>query len=408
MTAEYRPLTANDLEQAAYVEAVAFYGQPSPERVELLRRYFPPEWTVAAFVEGRLVADVRTVPMARRMNGGAIPFGAVGPVACLAGYRRQGHIGTLLRLSLERMRDDGQAMSGLSTPHDALYARYGWERGEAKKRYQFQPREVRLRFEGAPGALAQVAADDWRRLEAIYRAYAAERNGPLHRVEPWWRESVLRDYDLSGGPPKERDAFVWVNGEGRDEGYVIYHDRALPDEDGLQPKEIFVRDFVALSGDAYLGLWRHLLAHDLASRVTIDVAQDDPFPDLCEDPSKVSVTRAEGAMIRIVDVERALGMRRYRGDGPASFTLGIADNAAPWNEGVWRVEAADGRMSAVRAEEEADAELTANTLAPLITGHMRPEVAAGVGLLKVRRPQALEEMTRAFAVTHPPFCNDYY
>ncbi len=91
MTVEYRPLTADDMEQAAYVEAVAFYGPPTPERVELLRKYFPPEWTAGAFVDGRLVADVRTVPMAHRINGGSIPFGAVGPVACLADYRRQGH-----------------------------------------------------------------------------------------------------------------------------------------------------------------------------------------------------------------------------------------------------------------------------------------------------------------------------
>lgn len=408
MTVEYRALRAEDVEQAAYLEAVAFYGPPNPERVELLRKYYLPEWTVAAFVDGTLVADVRTVPMARRMNGGAMPFGTVGPVACLAGYRRQGHVGKLLSLSLERMRDNGQAMAGLHTPHDSLYTRYGWERGEAKKRYQFEPTDVRLRFGGAPGTLVSIDADDWPRLEAIYRAYAADRNGPLHRVEPWWRESVLRDYDFSGRPPKERDAFVWVSADGRDEGYIVYHNRALPDEHGWQPQEIWVRDFVALSGNAYLGLWRHLLAHDLAKRLVIDVARDDPFPDLCEDPSEILVTMAEGAMIRIVDVERAIGMRRYCGDGPVAFTMAIADSSARWNEGVWRVQATEGRMSAERTDSEPDVELTANVLATLVTGHVRPDVAAGVGLLKVRRPEVVQEMAQAFAVTYAPFCNDYY
>ena len=100
MSTEHRPLTPEDIEQASHLEAVAFYSRPTPERAELMRRLLPPDWTVGAFVDGRLVADVRTVPMARRINGGAIGFGAVGPVACLAGYRRQGHVGRLLRLSL--------------------------------------------------------------------------------------------------------------------------------------------------------------------------------------------------------------------------------------------------------------------------------------------------------------------
>jgi predicted acetyltransferase len=408
MAAEYRPLTSDDLEQAAYLEAVAFYGTPGPERVELLRKFFPPQWTVGAFVEGRLVADVRTLPMARRINGGSVPFGSVGPVACLADYRRQGHVGRLLRLSLERMREQGQATSGLHTPHDALYARFGWERAEVKKRYQLEPKDVRLRFRGGKGRLERATNDDWRRLDAIYREYAREGNGPLHRVEPWWRENILREYDNFEGRPREREAFVWVSAEGEDEGYAVYVNRSMGRDGDWQRQEIWVRDFVSLSADAYLGLWQHLLAHDLASRVTIDVAPEDPFADLCEDPSVVQVTKGEGAMIRIVDVERALEMRPYVGGGPVAFTMGVADATAPWNEGVWRIEGAEGRLRVERVDEDPEVELTANTLAPLFSGHMRPEVALGVGLLKVGDSDALEQMREAFAVSRPPFCNDYF
>ena len=97
-----------------------------------MREIFPPEWTVGAFVDGKLVADVRTVPMIRRFHGATMRFGAVGPVTCLAPYRRRGFVARLLTLSLERMRERGQVLSGLHTPHDALYQRYGWERAEPK------------------------------------------------------------------------------------------------------------------------------------------------------------------------------------------------------------------------------------------------------------------------------------
>ena len=406
MSTEYRPLTPEDIEQASHLEAVAFYNRPTPERAELMRRLLPPDWTVGAFVDGRLVADVRTVPMARRINGGAIGFGAVGPVACLAGYRRQGHVGRLLRLALERMRDQAQPLSGLHTPHDALYARYGWERAEGKKRYEFRPKDVTLRLKGSAGRLDHVGPDDWARLDAIFRRWAAARNGPLHRVEPWWREAVLREFDESGG--KNREAYVWASGNGEDQGYIVYMNRAMAPEGGWAPQMLWVRDFVTLSGDAYLGLWEHLLTHDLARKVVVEIAPDDPLRDLAEDPWKIDTTVAEGAMIRIVDVERAIARRPYCGDRPIALTLRIADRSTPWNEGAWRVEAAEGRMSAERTDDEPDVELTANTLAPLFTGFMRPEMAANCGLLKVNRESALAEMAEAFAVTYPPYCNDFY
>jgi len=53
-------------------------------------------------------------------------------------------------------------------------------------------------------------------------------------------------------------------------------------------------------------------------------------------------------------------------------------------------------------------ELKAGTLAPLYTGFMRPDMAAGVGLLKVNRPEALDDMREAFAVTYAPYSNDWY
>jgi predicted acetyltransferase len=212
--------------------------------------------------------------------------------------------------------------------------------------------------------------------------------------------------DNSGSRPM--DGCVWVNADGQDEGYVLYSNYSMAPAGRWAPQEIIVRDFVALTSDAYLGLFEHLLTHDLAQRISIELPPDDPFRDLAEDPHRIETHAAEGAMLRVVDVERALETRVYIGSTPVSFTMRINDGSAPWNEGTWQVEAAEGQTRASRTESEADVELTANTLAPLYTGHMRPDVAAGVGLLKVNRPEALTAMAQAFAVFYPPYCNDNY
>jgi predicted acetyltransferase len=400
---EFRPLRPEEIEQASYVEAVAFYGEPTARRTELIRRYLPPDWTVAAFVNGRLVAEVRTMPTARRINGGAIGYGAVGPVVCLAEHRRKGYVGRLLRMSLERMQEQGIAMSGLYTPHDALYRRYGWERAEGKKRYVFQARDIGLRLRGQAGTLEPVKADDWQRLDAVYRRYAELRNGPLDRPEPWWREMVLYDHLQN----KPRDALLWLEGRGRAQGFIVYSWAPMGTEP-MAGHELFVRDMVALTSDAYLGLWQHLLAHDIARRIVVHASLHDPFPELVVDPWKLEVQQGEGAMIRIVDVEQALALRPYCGQGSISFTMRVIDSDAPWNDGVWRVEADQGRMQAKRSEADPDLEVSVNFLASLFTGFIRADRAAGVGMLKVNREQALAQAQEAFAVSHPPYCDDFF
>jgi hypothetical protein len=75
---------------------------------------------------------------------------------------------------------------------------------------------------------------------------------------------------------------------------------------------------------------------------------------------------------------------------------------------VWRVEGSEGQLHAELKGGDADVELNAGTLAPLYTGFMRPDMAASVGLLRVNRGEALEEMAQAFAATYPPYSQDWY
>jgi predicted acetyltransferase len=86
----------------------------------------------------------------------------------------------------------------------------------------------------------------------------------------------------------------------------------------------------------------------------------------------------------------------------------LHDPSAPWNDGTWRIVGADGAMKATRTDGAADVELTANALAPLFSGYLSPERVAISGMMTVHRPDALEEMSRAFAVTYPPFGTDNY
>ncbi len=408
MSIEYRHIKDSEFDALASLETVAFYGRSNPEDGKYLRKVTKPEWTLAAFDEGKPVASVRSIPSARLMHGTQTPFALISPVTCQAAYRRQGHVAELLRQSLELMKERGQPISGLYTPHDALYRRYGWERAEEKRRLNFDPAQLAFRTAAPPGKTRPATQDDWKTLDAIYRERVDPLNGALVREEDWWRLAVMADW--TDKERRARDIVVWANESGEDRGYVVYQNRPTGKRatDGWAQQEIWVRDFVALDAGAYRGLWQHVLTHDLASNVVYESHPDDPFVDLCEDPFVVTVNRGEGPMIRIADVEGAIASRPYVGGSSASFTMRISDGNAPWNEGVWRVEAGEGGMRAQKTDAAPDVEMSVNFLAPLYTGLRTAETLAAVGMITVHRAEALTEITNAFAVADPPYTQDYY
>lgn len=406
MATEFRDLTLDDYEQAALVEQRAFYNRPDSEFVERLRKFFPPEWTVGAFIDGKLVADTRAVPQIRRFHGTTTAFGAVGPVACAAPYRRRGLVGKLLVLAMERMRERGQWLSGLHTPHDALYQRYGWERAEGKKTYTFAPKDVHFRIKGTRGQTEPSGSAEWERLNRIFREKTHDANGPFVRAEVWWINAVLKAWD--SGKLVDSDVVVWVDEDGNDQGYAVYVNRSIGSAGGWQRQQVWIRDFQALTSDAYIGLWQHMLTHDLADSIQTEMHPYDMFRELCDDPHKVKSEVGEGAMIRIVDIEQAFARRPYVGQGSAAFTARIVDPHLDWNDGTWRIEASNGHLHAERTQATADVEMSVNTVAPLYTGYMRPDVAANTGFVRVIRPDAIAEMMQVFAVKDAPFSPDYY
>jgi predicted acetyltransferase len=311
-------------------------------------------------------------------------------------------------MALELMRERGQALSGLHTPHDALYRRYGWERAEAKVKYTVPPKQAQLRFRGEPGTTTHVNNEDWPRLDSLFKAATRPANGPFIRIEVWWREVVLREYGREN-KPTDSDAVIWTDANGVDQGYVVYFERGTGHREGnWEQQEIFVRDFIALTPDAYLGLCSHLLTHDLAANIVWEYRKDDHFPDMLEDPYAVKISGAEGAMLRIVDVERAFAQRPYCGAASASVVIQVDDRTLPENSGAWRISGSGREMAAEPTDAAAEAEMTVNALAPLYSGHITPRTAALGGLIEVHSEAALDEMTRLFAVDAIPYCPDWY
>jgi len=406
MTLEIRPITEDEIEQAELITAYSFNNRERrdptlmTQAVERARKFYSRDWTLASFEDGEMTAFVRTIPFAIRINGRGLSFGAVGPVVSLPQHRRKGHVGAILRRDLEVMRERGQVLSGLHTPHPSLYRRYGWEIASVRHAIAFAPKDVELMAQpGERGRTRMLKADDWAVTDRVYRAHSAERNMALHRGEVWWREAIFG----GGFSPEPADVACWEDGAGEPQGYAVYHQPNQVDE---YTPPFFVRELVALTPDAYLNLLLYLLRHDLPKEIVYYTRPDDPFVSLVADQRKLKIAVDYDLMLRICDVPQALRQRPPAVERVAPFLLGISDSSAPWNEGTWRIETADGAVTVEEASGEADLSLSATTLAPVFNGFLSPSGAALAGLARARSDEALDAAEAFFATTHRPFCAD--
>lgn len=402
MNIEIRTITSDEFETAARIAADAFGSSNRPEfaaGVEQARGFYPNEWHLATFEEGEMTSMMRMLPFAMRINGRALPFAAIGPVANSPQHRRKGHTGAMMRDSLRVMRERGQSLAGLHTPHPAFYRRYGWEIAADELIYTFKPKDGRLAAEpGERGRLRAVSGDSWHELNAIYRGWSAYRNGALHRAEVWWRNAVL-----GGANPPVNDAVIWQDGQGRDQGYAVISQPAQ----GPDANKVILREMVTQTPDAYLNLILYLMQHDIHSEIVMCAPSDDPMPLVFADPDRLAVRQNYTVLLRLVDVEAALRSRPLASpDTEVEFTIAVRDDCAPWNEGVYRLAAHAGEVEVERTKGGAGITVDARTLAPIFNGYVAPSKAAAAGLIMAADPQALRSADAFFAAGHRPFCWD--
>lgn len=409
MALEIRPIRSEELEEFIFANLYAFNEDRRPEALHeatiRAAERVDFELPLAAFVNGRLAAGLRVIPLTIRINGAELSIAGIAGVACLPEYRRRGYVGALLKRALFDMHDRGQLLSALYTPHVALYRRYGWEVASRNIRYSFEPKSVKTVVSPpANGRLRRVTVDEWPALNAIYEEYSAGRNSVIVRPERWWRQRIF------GWERQVTDAAVWENDEGEPRGYVIYTTRAGQPPDRPWPQSrLWLRELVTQDADAYIALVNYLLSHDIHDRIEMSVPPDDPLLSLLDDPHRVRIEAWSSLMLRVVDVAVALGTRGCRPQTEERrFAIAVRDRVLPWNEGTWLVEATGENLRVEAHAGPADLTLDATALAAVFNGHLSVREAARAGLVEVTNAAAVDAATAVFSLDSPPFCLDYF
>ena len=404
-----RPIREDELVAWFGVFRSTFYIWPNdPEAAAAARRPgMELERTIGAFDGEKIVGTFRTFSTGLTLPGGArVDVNAVSGVSVLATHRRQGTLTRLAADDLGRATARGDAASILIAAEWPIYGRYGY--GPATWQAVWSLRTRATRFLVDPVGAVEVIDPKTARqmLPAIYERCAAKQPGEIDRRDTRW------DYDMGlsevpSGPRWQGSVVVHRNDAGELDGYARFHGEERW-EDGLPDHVLLLDDLRGETREAEIDLWRHLAQMDLTATIKAELRRPaEPVKWCLSDARAARVTGvADFLWLRLLDVTRVLGQRRYDRDGDVVLEVidDVGEGSGP-AAGTYRLTASSGAATCERTDAQPDLTIDVRALSAASLGGTRLGDATRSIAYKEHRPGALQEAEAMLLSVEPPWCS---
>jgi predicted acetyltransferase len=342
---EIRRITAEDYEAHRHIASLAFARGKTPEFTPEV--YDQPDRTrIGVYENGRLQATLGIVDFQYIFGESRRPCGGIAGVASDPAMRGRGFAGTLVKRSLELMREKGQYLSSLWPFDFRFYRAFGWEWTGETRRFtvplDLVPSTRETDFvEGVYENAVEVVSP-------IYERFAEQYNGMVLRSRKRWEQHLA---PVDG----RRRAVYAYRREGEIEGYVTIRY-------GDKEEDLHADDLIALTRRACEGLLGVARRHAMtASKLHFAAPMNHIFPSILTHWD-VETKLQPAAMGRVVDVQAALEAQRPSERLRGELVAAIADEHAPWNAGTWRITVEGGRVQVERSSREAGVSLDIQAL----------------------------------------------
>ena len=398
MALEIRPIKQEEHDEFLRLVNIAFASEGD------FPLQMPPEWTLCGFHDGKMATTYAAWPLTMRFNGGAVPIAGVTTVGTLPIYRRRNYLRQVTARHFELLHELGERpIAALFASMAAIYQRYGYAVVSTRAAYTLEPRYLEWAMDPRlSGELCEEGEDSNDRLLDIYHRFIERRTGYLERKGDFMKIPGAPFATLMP-PSKAVTARVTYCEDGKPTGYVFY--TAERDKrPGLEMGHtLTIHDLAWLSVPAYHAIWEYLAKMDLVNDIFwYGAPPDDPLKHLLLEPRKLNVKCGDGLLGRIVDVERALPLRKYSRE--AELTFEVIDDLCPWNRGTWKLDTSPDGSAITRTDQTPQLVMPVSTLAMLSFGQISATEAARMGRLDVTDSGALAAWDDAMRTEYRPYC----
>jgi predicted acetyltransferase len=346
------------------------------------------------------------VPGERDITAWAISSVTVSPT-----HRRRGVARALLEAELRTAHELRVPLAVLTASEATIYSRYGF--GPAARAADLSIDSRRARWAG-PAASGRVHFISLEQLQetgrALFEASRPQRPGDVALDDQLWGQlvGVVRDTEDHA---KHLRAVRYDDATGAPQGFAIY--RVSGGEQDFSAHTVTVRYLLAVTDDAYAGLWRYLLDLDLVSTVVAPLRSvDEPLLWQVSNVRAVTVNAVTDHLwARILDVTAVLEARRY--SAPRRIALDISDPLGFANEHVLLTIEANGAASVTQLtgaapDDAAALTLTVSDLSALHLGGVSARTLVRAGRVTERRPGSAEAFDASFHSDDAPWLSTWF
>lgn len=375
-------ITDSDLEEGGYEDESEIIRAKRP----VLREADVYGWFTD---DDKLISQLAIYPCEVNIHDSIYSMAGLTGVGTYPEYTNLGLMSKLIRLALEKMRENKQWISYLYPYNIPYYRRKGWEIMSDK--INFKIKDTQLPKLGKVPGYVERTEIDHEDVFKVYQAFAEKNHGAMVRQELNWEEYWRWENE------EERIAAVYYNEHNEPQGVCFY----------WIAEEVFhIKEMFYLNQEAMKGLWHFVSAHfSMIDYVEGTTYKHEPISFLFED-SEIKETIEPYFMARIVDVKEFIMKYPFISTGKP-FHFVVSDPIAEWNNNVFSLTWDENNQLTVTNEKIGNpVELDVQTLAALFLSYKTPSY-----LFKVERLHTDKETLRTLERIIPvqsAYFSDYF
>lgn len=417
MSLELRAVDRNEAEAFNRLTWQAFGAIPDDDSLARAVERFEPDFAIAVYDQGRIVATASAYPLEMTLPAGAgrpLPTVAVPGVTAVGvapTHRRQGLLSRMMNHQLADLRDRDYPVAVLLASESIIYGRfgYGWAQSYQSLLLESDRDSFRPDAPTASGRMRMIDADEaGKALPLVHDRARHERPGEMNRTPRWWAVHV-KDPEKEREGAEARMYAVHESAAGEADGWVSYRYGKMSWPEGIPRHQVLIDDLVALDPEVGAALWRFVLDLDLVEEVKAPIRPlDEPLRWMLADPRRLRTTEvADHLWVRILDVPAALSARGYAADERLVIEVRSPEPSAA-GRFVLETGPDKGACRPATRGEKAQLVLGLADLGAMYLGEVRASTLAAAGRVSEVAPGALAIADRAFASPVAPFCTLHF
>lgn len=283
-------------------------------------------------------------------DGSSAEAWAISLVSVASTHRRRGIARALLEGELRAAHAAGLPLAMLTVSEATIYGRWGFGPAAYAAAYRVDTRGLRFTAPLPDGRVHRVSNESLRAIVPGLAQRANERTAGEVPADDLHLNRLFALAARTASNAKKLRAARYDDASGDPQGFVLYS--VAEDAVDFAAHTLTVEYLCAVTDDALVALWHHVLDQDLVTTVVARLRPvDEPLPWLVSNPRAVQTTsRNDHLWLRVLDVPAALTARHY---AAADTVLLRVTDALGFADGSWMLTTTPDGVATVIAAPEA-------------------------------------------------------